>query len=71
MLRRDPDAVPTDAGLAAERRSRLSDTPATYRRPAPALGEHNAEVLAEWAGYTPDYRAELLAAGVIADRPPS
>ena len=32
---------------------RLSDTPGTFRRPAPELGEHTAEVMAE-AGIDPD-----------------
>jgi crotonobetainyl-CoA:carnitine CoA-transferase CaiB-like acyl-CoA transferase len=49
---------------------RLSETPATYRRAAPCLGEHNAEVLSELLQLD---RAELDAlegAGVVTDRPP-
>jgi crotonobetainyl-CoA:carnitine CoA-transferase CaiB-like acyl-CoA transferase len=41
-----------------------------HLRPAPPLGAHNAEVLAE-VGYDPDTIARLAAAGVIADRPPA
>lgn len=36
----------------------LSDTPGGFRRPPPALGEHNDEILAEWLGYS----AEQLSA---------
>jgi len=48
----------------------LSETPATYRRPAPLLGEHNDHVLTELAGLDPSAVADLAARGVIADRPP-
>ena len=50
---------------------RLSDTPATYRRGAPGLGEHNHEVLTGILGMSEAQVSELLAAQVIADRPPS
>ena len=50
---------------------RLSETPVTYRRGAPGLGEHNAEVLSELLDMTEAEIRELLAEGVIADRPPS
>ena len=50
---------------------RLSETPATYRRGAPGLGEHNREVLAEYLGKNEAEAAALTEAGVIADRPPS
>jgi crotonobetainyl-CoA:carnitine CoA-transferase CaiB-like acyl-CoA transferase len=32
---------------------RLSATPVAYRQAPPALGEHTAEVLADWLGRTP------------------
>lgn len=50
---------------------RLSGTPATYRRGAPGLGEHNVEVLAEVLKMTDGEIAELLKERVIANRPPS
>ena len=37
----------------------------------PRLGEHNAEVLADWLGYEADQIAALADAGVIADKPPA
>lgn len=42
---------------------KLTDTPCRVRRPAPALGEHTEEVLAE-LGYRDESRAALHAAGV-------
>lgn len=50
--------------------ARLSLTPALLARPAPCLGEHNHEVLREWAGLDPDETATLSAAGIVADHPP-
>ena len=44
---------------------RLRDTPATIRRPSPALGEHTAEVLAE-AGFTGPEIESLRGEGVLA-----
>jgi len=49
---------------------RLSRTPATYRRRAPLLGEHNEEVLAAWGGLGADDIAALATAGDIATEPP-
>jgi len=43
---------------------RFEDTPSSLRRPAPLLGEHTDEVLAE-AGLTPDQIAKLHRAGVV------
>jgi crotonobetainyl-CoA:carnitine CoA-transferase CaiB-like acyl-CoA transferase len=43
---------------------RLADTPVSYRRPAPTLGEHSAEVLQE-LGYQPVEVDALRAAGII------
>jgi len=44
--------------------ARFSGTPAEIRRPAPALGEHTREILAE-IGYTADEIDGLRADGVI------
>jgi len=43
----------------------LSATPATIRRPAPTLGEHTDEVLAEYLGLSRDDLHELRKAAVI------
>lgn len=43
---------------------RLMATPPIYRRPAPALGEHTAEVLAE-LGYSSEAIASLRTGGVV------
>jgi crotonobetainyl-CoA:carnitine CoA-transferase CaiB-like acyl-CoA transferase len=48
----------------------LSETPATFRRPAPGLGQHNREVLGGILGMTDAQMDELHAAGIIADEPP-
>ncbi len=45
---------------------KLSDSPASIRRPPPLLGQHNAEVLAE-QGYTQEQIADLRNRGVIGD----
>ena len=47
---------------------RFSATPASVRRPAPQVGEHTREVLAE-AGLAPGQIAALAEAGVLKDRP--
>ncbi len=49
---------------------RLSVTPATYRRGAPCLGEHNREVLVEVLGFPPSRLDELERVGVLRDTPP-
>lgn len=43
---------------------RLSRTPGSIRRPAPRLGQHSVEVLAE-AGYSEAQRAQLVAGGTV------
>jgi alpha-methylacyl-CoA racemase len=45
---------------------RLSRTPASLRRPAPAAGQHSREVLADW-GLPADAVAALRGLGVVAD----
>ena len=47
----------------------LSHTPARVRAPAPTLGQHNHEVLADH-GFSASEIAELAADGIIVDRPP-
>ena len=44
--------------------ARFDQTPATIRRHAPSLGEHNAELLEE-LGYSEQRRQQLIDAGVI------
>lgn len=44
---------------------RFSETPVTYRRAPPVLGEHTDEVLADVLGLDADARARLRDAGVI------
>ena len=48
---------------------KLSRTPADPSRPAPALGEHTEQVLAE-AGLKADAIARLLASGAVAGPDP-
>ncbi|HZQ37561.1 MAG TPA: CoA transferase, partial [Dehalococcoidia bacterium] len=49
----------------------LSATPASYRRPAPGLGEHNVEVLGGLLGLGWSELRILEAEGVIASEPPA
>jgi crotonobetainyl-CoA:carnitine CoA-transferase CaiB-like acyl-CoA transferase len=51
--------------------AQLSATPASFRRPAPGLGEHNREVFSEMLGLSDEELATLYASGVIADEPPN
>lgn len=44
----------------------MSETPARFRRTAPCVGQHSAEVLHEMLGYSEDRIGELAANGVIA-----
>lgn len=44
---------------------RFSDAASGIRRPASYRGEHNAEVLAEWLGASPDAVAALVEAGAL------
>jgi len=44
----------------------MSDTPARLDRTAPSLGQHTADILHEWLGYSEDDIAALEEAGVIA-----
>jgi crotonobetainyl-CoA:carnitine CoA-transferase CaiB-like acyl-CoA transferase len=44
---------------------KLSDTPVSYRRPPPTLGQHTDEVLAQLLGLGDDERRALRAAGII------
>jgi crotonobetainyl-CoA:carnitine CoA-transferase CaiB-like acyl-CoA transferase len=50
--------------------AQLSATPATFRLPAPGLGEHNREVFGGMLGMSDEELDALQAAGVIADEPP-
>ncbi len=45
---------------------KLSRSPASIRRPAPQLGEHNEEILTELLGYTKEQVTDLRKSGVIA-----
>ena len=60
-----PHAEAGSVDLIASPLAQMSASPATIRRPPPLLGEHNAEVLQDLLGYTPERLAELAAAGAI------
>jgi CoA:oxalate CoA-transferase len=44
---------------------KLSETPASVRRPPPKIGEHTEHVLADWAGYDAERVAAARSAGAI------
>jgi len=44
---------------------KMSKTPATYRLPAPQLGEHTKKVLSEMLGYSDEEIEELRKAGAV------
>ena len=48
---------------------RFSDFPAPLELQAPMLGEHNAEILTEWLGYSPDQIRELERRGILRSGP--
>ncbi len=48
---------------------RLSETPPQLYRPAPCLGQHNAQVLGGLLGLSADELTALWDKGVIGDRP--
>jgi crotonobetainyl-CoA:carnitine CoA-transferase CaiB-like acyl-CoA transferase len=59
-----PHSVGVDAPMLGSP-IRLGDTPVTYERAAPMLGEHNAQVLGQRLGLSPERIAELKARGVV------
>ncbi|MCW5661037.1 MAG: CoA transferase [Burkholderiaceae bacterium] len=61
---------PSEGGIVGVRpATRFARTPASLRRPAPLLGEHNDEVLRE-AGFDPAQIAQLKASRVIVTQAP-
>lgn len=61
-------SLPHSAGVNAPALAnpiRLSETPVTYRRAAPQLGEHNQKILQDRLGYSAEHMAGLRARGVI------
>ena len=48
---------------------RFSDFPAPLELQAPLLGEHNAEILTEWLGYSPDQIRDLERRGILRSGP--
>ena len=54
------DAMPTVANP-----SRFSATPVSYRKAPPLLGQHTAEILADWLGYSAEKVAHLKSVGAV------
>ena len=48
---------------------RFSDFPSPLELQAPLLGEHNAEILTEWLGYSPDQIQDLERRGILRSGP--
>ena len=48
---------------------RFSDFPDPLELQAPLLGEHNAEILTEWLGYSPDRIQDLERRGILRSGP--
>ena len=48
---------------------RFSDFPTPLELQAPLLGEHNAEILTEWLGYSPDQIRDLERRGILRSGP--
>ena len=48
---------------------RFSDFPQPLELQAPLLGEHNAEILTQWLGYTSDEVQELAHKGILRSGP--
>ncbi len=44
---------------------KFARTPCRIERASPELGEHTEQILAEWAGLTPEEIAELRRAGAV------
>ena len=44
---------------------KMSQTPVSYRRPPPMLGEHTEEILSEFLELSPDACFELRKKGII------
>jgi CoA:oxalate CoA-transferase len=44
---------------------KMSDTPASIRRPAPSAGQHNGEILSDWLGYDEAAIQSLGETGII------
>lgn len=66
---REIDAPEVGPMLYAGQPVRLSETPVEAYRPAPLLGEHNAEVLRDLLGMSDKEIDDLKARGLIGDRP--
>lgn len=64
-----PEARNIEWGVTCS--ARLSATPAELWRSAPLLGEHNREVLRDWAGLDDAAMDALEASGTVADHPPA